>query len=284
MESFLGGVVFSLLVVAPAVLLLWRKLSRQQRAQRRRRPEMDRELARLTGEMAHEVKNPLSTIKVNLKLTQEALEAIDPTESGPQASDRCSQALLSALRKITVIQKETDRLDQVVEGFLRYVRQTELQLATVDLNELVGDMIDFYWPQAHSHGLTVRHSLSEKPLMARVDPGTLKQVLLNLFLNAQQAIEKTGDLMIRTSRRDRCGVVQISDTGRGIAPERLETIFRPYSSSRSGGTGLGLATAKKIVEAHKGTIAVHSELGKGTSFTIALPLVDSDSVTSEVNE
>jgi len=283
-ESFLGGVVFSLLVVAPAVLLLWRKLSRQQRAQRRRRPEMDRELAHLTGEMAHEVKNPLSTIKVNLKLTQEALEAIDPTESGPQASDRCSQALLSALRKITVIQKETDRLDQVVEGFLRYVRQTELQLATVDLNELVGDMIDFYWPQAHSHGLTVRHSLSEKPLMARVDPGALKQVLLNLFLNAQQAIEKTGDLMIRTSRRDRCGVVQISDTGSGIPPERLETIFRPYSSSRSGGTGLGLATAKKIVEAHKGTITVHSELGKGTSFTIALPLVDSDSVTSEVNE
>lgn len=284
MKSFLGGVIFTLLIVAPAVVLLMRKLSRQLRAQRRRRADMDRELARLTGEMAHEVKNPLSTIKVNLKLTEEALEAIDPTESGPQASDRCGQALFSALRKITVIQKETDRLDQVVEGFLHYVRQTELQLATVDLNELVGDMIDFYWPQAHSHGLTMRHSLSEKPLMSRVDPGALKQVLLNLFLNAQQATEKEGDLMIRTSRRDRCGVLQISDTGSGIPPERLGAIFRPYSSSRSGGTGLGLATAKKIVEAHKGTISVHSELGKGTSFTIELPLVDSDSVTSEGNE
>ena len=284
MKSFLGGVIFTLLIVAPAVGLLFRSMRRRLRIEHRAQPDMDRELALLTGELAHEVKNPLSTIKINLKLTEEALEAIDPTESGPQASDRCSQALLSALRKITVIQKETDRLDQVVEGFLRYVRRMELQLATVDLNELVSDMIDFYWPQAHSHGLTVRHSLSEEPLMARVDPGALKQVLLNLFLNAQQAIDKTGELMIRTSRRDRWGILQISDTGSGIPAERLGTIFRPYSSSRSGGTGLGLAMAKKIVEAHEGTISVHSELGKGTSFTIELPLVDGDFVASEVDE
>jgi signal transduction histidine kinase len=82
--------------------------------------------------------------------------------------------------------------------------------------------------------------------------------------------------MIRTARRAGWAVIQVSDTGRGIPPERLPTIFQPYHSSRSGGTGLGLATAKKIVAAHGGTIAVHSEVGKGTSFTIELPLVQGE--------
>ena len=180
------------------------------------------------------------------------------------------------MRKITVIQKEMDRLEQILDGFLRYVRRPDLQLMTMDLNELVSDMIDFYSPQAHRHALTVRHGSCAEPLMCKVDPGALKQVLLNLFINAQQAMDSGGELMIRTDRRPDGAVIQINDTGKGIPPERLPTIFRPYSSSRSGGTGLGLATAKKIVEAHHGTISVHSELGKGTSFTIGLPLVDTD--------
>jgi signal transduction histidine kinase len=283
-KPFLGGVILTLVLIAPILVLLLRKINRRRQADGSQRSDIDRELARLTGELAHEIKNPLSTIKVNLKLTTEALEDIDPTESGPAASDRRSHALSGALRKITVIQKETDRLDQVVEGFLRYVRQPDLQLATIDLNELVSDMVDFYSPQAHSHALTVRHSLAETPLMARVDPGALKQVLLNLFINAQQAMEGGGELMVRVSGRGTRGVLQISDTGTGIAPEKLSTIFRPYYSSRSGGTGLGLATAKKIVEAHAGTISVHSEIGKGTSFTIELPLVDTDAAGSEVEQ
>jgi two-component system sensor histidine kinase HydH len=108
--------------------------------------------------------------------------------------------------------------------------------------------------------------------MCQVDAGALKQVLLNLFINAQQAMDTGGELMIRTARRGRHAVIQVNDTGRGIAPERLPTLFRPYQSSRSAGMGLGLATAKKIIEAHKGAISVHSEPGKGTSFTIELPL------------
>jgi len=283
-KPFLSGVIFTLLVVAPVAVFLLRKMNRQRRVVRHQRSDADRELTRLTGELAHEIKNPLSTIKVNLKLTREALEEIAPAAAAGGVLDRRGEALTRALRKITVIQKETDRLDQVVEGFLRYVRQAELELATVDLNELVGDMIDFYGPQAYSHAVTLRHSLATKPLMARVDAGALKQVLLNLFINAQQAMGQGGELMVRTKRRGACGIVEISDTGSGIAPEKLPTIFRPYNSSRSGGTGLGLATAKKIVEAHHGAVAVHSELDKGTSFTIELPLADTDANTEEVRQ
>jgi len=265
----------------------------------------DEELTRLTGELAHEIRNPLSTVKINLQLAREALdEVMRAEEEGGKGRAEESRHVLSsrlpasrssrlagASRQIAVVQKETDRLEQILDGFLKYVRRPDLQLATVDLNELVGDMVDFYCPQAHRHVLTVRHSFSREPLLCRADPGALKQVLLNLFINAQQAMERRdsgtpgaptadaragspagGELMIRTSRHGARAAIQISDTGRGIPPERLPGIFRPYGSSRSGGTGLGLATARKIVEAHGGTISVHSEVGKGTSFTIELPL------------
>lgn len=228
----------------------------------------------MTGELAHEIKNPLSTIKVNLKLVEEALQDVDLSDPGRMLWDQARQRLAGASRKIAIIQKETDRLEQILDGFLKYVRRPDLQLETVDLNELVGDMIDFYSPQAYSHSLTVRQSLAKTPLVCRVDPGAVKQVLLNLFINAQQAMEAGGDLMIRTARQGGYAIVQVNDTGRGIPPERLPTLFRPYQSSRSSGMGLGLATAKKIIEAHQGDITVHSEVGRGTSFTILLPLVE----------
>ncbi|MCL5280505.1 MAG: ATP-binding protein [Planctomycetes bacterium] len=232
----------------------------------------DAELAKLTGELAHEIKNPLSTIKVNLQLAKEALDDVDLAEPGRVLWEQCRHSLAGATRKIAVVQKETDRIEQILDGFLKYVRRPDLQLTTVDLNELVSDMVDFYSPQAYSHALTVRQSFSNDPLLCRADSGALKQVLLNLFINSQQAMDKGGELMIRTARREDQAVIQVSDTGRGIPPERLPTLFQPYCSLRSGGNGLGLATAKKIVEAHEGTISVHSEVDKGTAFTIELPL------------
>jgi len=235
---------------------------------------VDEELAKLVGELAHEIKNPLSTVKVNLQLAREALDSVDLTEPSRVLWDQCRRGLAGAARKIAVVQKETDRLEQILESFLGYVRRPDLELATVDLNELVSDMIDFYSPQAFSRALTVRQSFSEEPLLCRADPGALKQVLLNLFINSQQAMDNGGELMIRTARRGGQAIISISDTGRGIPPERLPTIFQPYRSSRSGGTGLGLATAKKLVEAHGGAISVHSEVGKGTSITIELPLAN----------
>ena len=284
MMPFLSGVILTLALAIPIVALLFVRIARKTESPSAADRAPDEELTRLTRELAHEVKNPLSTIKVNLKLTREALEDIDPTDSGRAAVDRNQQSLGNALRKVTIIQKETDRLEQIVDGFLRYVHQPELQLARIDLNELVTDMVDFYWPQAHGHALTLRHSLADKPLVCRADSGAMKQVLLNLFINAQQASERGGDLMVRTSRQDNHGVIVVSDTGKGIPPDKLDAVFRPYQSWRSGGTGLGLATARKIVEAHGGTISVHSELGKGTAFTIELPLAGSAVAGSEVTQ
>ncbi|MBN2129506.1 MAG: hypothetical protein JW741_08415 [Sedimentisphaerales bacterium] len=284
MKEFVCGVLFACLFLIPVVVLLLRRKLTSMGRDGGSSAETDAELARLTGELAHEIKNPLSTIKVNLKLTSEALGEVGSLESRSPLSDHHQSRLASAARKVAVVQKEADRLEQILDGFLGYVRRPDLQLATVDLNELVGDMIDFYSPQARSHALTVRQSLAEKPLMGRVDPVAVKQVLLNLFINAQQAQQGGGELMIRTTGRSGRALIQVSDTGQGIPPEKLNDIFRPFYSSRPGGSGLGLATAKKIIEAHKGTMAVHSEPGKGTSFTIELPLSDVDPGGKEAAE
>jgi len=238
-------------------------------------PKQLEKLGRLTGELAHELKNPLSTIKINLKLIREELEGANWVDARQTDRQKCSQSFVRALRKLAVIEKEMDRLEQILEDFLHYIGRTKLQLASVDINELISDMIDFYSPQAYSHSVTIRQGLYHEPLICKVDADMLKQVILNLFINAQQAMgppQQGGELIIRTGRDKNEAVIQISDTGRGIAPDKLPDIFEAHFSSWPLGKGLGLPTAKKIIEAHKGTITVGSELGKGTSFTIRLPL------------
>jgi len=228
----------------------------------------DKRQRRRSRGIAHEIKNPLSTLKINLKLAAEDLETAKSQAGGSQGG----QHLTRALRKIAVIQREAGRLEQILEAFLRYFDRTEPQKASVDMNALVSDMVDFYSPQAQSHSITVRLGLSGEPLICRIDADMLKQVMLNLFLNAQQAISTGGELIVRTTRRKGYAQIQISDTGCGISPDKLPRIFDAYYSSRPGGSGLGLATARKIVEAHNGSISVDSEPGQGTSFTIELPL------------
>ncbi len=240
------------------------------------------ELSQLIGELAHEIKNPLSTIKINLKLIKEELEGSKFAELGNKESDEEKQRFIRALRKITVIQKEADRLEQILDGLLRYIDKTRPQLARIDVNELISDMIDFYSPQAYSHSITVRQGLYQEPLICRIDAGMLKQAILNLFINAQQAMNNGGELIIKTSKQDNDAVIQISDTGIGIAPDKLLNIFKVYYSSRPKGTGLGLPTAKKIIEGHNGTITVNSEPDKGTLFTITLPLLNESINTDEV--
>ena len=269
MLHFVGGFVIGLLT--GAALFLYKRGSRTRENGKNHLARLE-ELSKLTGRLAHEIKNPLSTMRINLDLVSEELEASDPAKSGQPGMRRDEPGLARAGRKIAVIRKEADRLEHILEDFLRYIDRTELQLASTDINELVGDMIDFYSPQAYSRSVTIRQSLCPEALVCKVDADMLKQVMLNLFINAQQAMSNGGELMIRTQRQNAEAVIEICDTGHGIAPERLPQIFEAYPSSRPRGSGLGLPIAKKIVDAHKGTISVNSELGKGTSFTIRLPL------------
>ncbi len=272
MQQFAVGFVVALLTVVPVLaLFLHRRVSRIQQS-RNDHIERLEELSKLTGGLAHEIKNPLSTIKVNLKLIGEDLDRAANAKSHTSLSNDADRGSARAIRKIAVVQKEADRLEQILDGFLRYIDRAEPRPAPMDINEVIGDMIDFFSPQAHTHSITVRQGLHNAPLICKIDADMLKQAILNLFINALQAMDNGGELMITTEQQKKQAIIRISDTGSGIAPDKLPRIFDAYYTSRPQGSGLGLPTAKKIVAAHNGSIAVQSDLGKGTSFTITLPL------------
>ena len=231
------------------------------------------QLSRLTGQLAHEIKNPLSTVKINLKLISEELADLNTICTSERPSEKIDRSFARAIRKISVIEKETERLEQILDSFLRYLDRTELQLSNIDINDLVGGMIDFYLPQAASHKITIRQMLYSKPLVSKLDADMFKQVLLNLFINSQQAMPGGGELIIKTDKQQEKAIIDICDTGCGISTKDLPHIFDAYYSSRPNGSGLGLPTAKKIIEQHGGDIKVESEPDKGTSFTIRLPII-----------
>ena len=258
--------ILAALLPAPIWILLtlrashrvWR--STRRLAARTRGTEHLRELSQLTGGLAHEIKNPLSTINMNLKLLAEDLVHHD------------DELHRRWLRRLEAVQHETERLRAVLDDFLRYAGKHELQLQNDDLRCVVEDLTDFFTPQAEASHVIVRTSLGAEAVPCRIDSNLIKQALLNLMINAVDAMGDGGELIINVSSGRGKGIVEVIDTGAGIDPAELPNIFGVYYSTKSGGRGLGLPTTRRIVREHGGTIRVHSEPGKGTRFTIALPL------------
>jgi signal transduction histidine kinase len=236
---------------------LWRAAKRLQ--QRSRGSAHLAELGRLAGGLAHEIKNPLSTININLKLLSEDLSA---------HKDELHQRWL---RRLASVQDETRRLKDILDDFLRYAGRYELSLADVDLRDVVREVAEFFAPQAAAARAVMRTSLPDREVRCRVDANLIKQALLNLMINAVQAMPEGGELLIRLSTQRACAQIEVIDTGVGIEPQNLARIFEVYYSTKKQGTGLGLPTTRRIIREHGGDITVNSESGKGTRFVIALP-------------
>ena len=217
-------------------------------------------VSRLAGGLMHEIRNPLSTLNLNLQLLAEDLR--HPASAEPDAR--------RALKRIEALQRETNRLQEILDDFLRFARGHQLELAEHDLNKLVGEVVSFITPEARHQGIQVMTGYGNIP-KCKLDSGLFKQALLNILINAQQAMPDGGDLMIRTSC-DKEGVrLDVTDTGAGMSKEETDKAFEVYYSTKKSGTGLGLPTSKRIIEEHGGTISVHSEPGKGSVFSILLP-------------
>lgn len=219
------------------------------------------EIAQVIGGLVHELRNPLSTMSMNLELMAEDLEGAESPR------DR------RLLKKIERVRKESRRLHAILEEFLRFARVPDLEgrLRPLSLNDIVEDLRDFYEPQAMAHGVILRTHLAEDLPLVQLDEDLLKQALLNLVLNAQHAMPEGGEVLLTTRVDGGSVVLDVVDTGCGIPPEVQERIFEPFFSTRPGGTGLGLSTTRKIVEAHGGRIELRSEPGRGSKFTIRLP-------------
>lgn len=226
------------------------------------------ELSELAGGLAHEIRNPLSTLKVNLQLLAEDLQ-----EGQPEAAID-SNLRRRALQRLETLQSEADRLGQLLDDFLKLVGRQDLSAAPLDLNSVVQHLVDFITPRVQQQGIQLRVSLCPGRLRCLLDRALIQQALLNLCLNAQQAMPHGGELMIQTSADGAWADVDITDTGMGMAPDLLERVFKPFFSTRRGGTGLGLSLTRRIIVEHGGEIAVQSEPGKGSRFRVRLPRVD----------
>jgi len=223
------------------------------------------ELSQLAGGLAHEIKNPLSTINMNLSLLAEDL-AHRPGPPDAKTHDA------RMLRRLAAVQAEAARLKDILDDFLRYAGRMELTRERADLRRVVQELTDFFAPQADAARVVLRTQTPEQPVRVDVDVNLVKQALLNLMINGLQAMPEGGELMLKISTQPGACCLEVIDTGVGIPPENLPRVFGVYYSTKTGGTGLGLATTQRIIREHGGTIRVQSEPDKGTRFLVQLPL------------
>ena len=237
---------------------------------KRSAPEELAFLSRLASGLAHEIKNPLSTMAINLALLEEEWE------QGAKLRDRGAgeptPREARSLKRLQTLQREVRRLESILEEFLVFVRGGEVNRSPHDLSQLVSQVLEFVEPENVEAGIQVRADVQFGLPLVLVDPTQIQQALLNLLINARQAMPTGGEILVRVRRVANDVEVSITDTGCGMTPEQLERCFDLYWSNKKGGTGLGLPTTKRIVEEHGGTIRVLSESGRGTSFVLTLPL------------
>jgi signal transduction histidine kinase len=221
--------------------------------------ELSRRMAaigRLTAGVGHEVKNPINAIVVHLELLKNKLGQ----ENSP------------ATRHLDVIDAEIHRLDRVVQTLVDFSRPVELQLREQDLRTIVGDVLALATEELTTHNVSLESRLPETPMIVNVDSDLLKQAVLNVTLNAAQAMPNGGTLRVILEEERRMAVLRIADNGVGIPPEIREKIFDLYFTTKSGGSGIGLAMTYRILQLHHGSVDVQSKVGRGTEFFLRIPL------------
>jgi len=221
------------------------------------------DLGAVAAGLAHEIRNPLNSLYINSQLLEEMLAEL-PDRSVPQKTE------LLALARGNL--KVTQRLNDTLSGFLRFARPQAMDLAVVDLNRLVGETLRFLEVDFTYRGIALTTRLHPVPLPLLADERQLKQALLNLLLNAEEALDKE-EKKIRVVSGVRGGrpFVRIQDNGRGIPRGDRRQIFRLFFTTRKNGSGLGLPIVRQIVQQHGGSVALRSREGQGTSVTVTLP-------------
>lgn len=218
------------------------------------------EIAALAGGLAHEIKNPLSTIGLNMELLAE--DFADPQTP----RDRRAAA------KIAVVQQECQRLENLLDNFLNFAKVRTVRFEASDLNEEVRRVLNFFAPKAEETRIELVCYLDPELPSVVLDRESFHGALINLVLNAQQAMPDGGQLVVRTKTTSGGVALELIDTGCGMDDKTASQVFDAFFSTKPGGSGLGLPTVRKIIEAHGGRISIESEPNRGTKFTIELPL------------
>ncbi len=231
----------------------WRARDRQQTEGKN--PEPVNTLAR---ELVHEIRNPLNSINLNLQLLEEDLAEIDGNKDDLR-------------KRVRRIRGEVERLDRILTDFRRYAKLPPLRFEPCDLAMLIEEVLDFTEPEAQRQDIQIVREIQELPPI-QLDAEQFKQALLNLIINANQAMEGGGELTVRAKSLNGQIQIDVQDTGNGIEPRLLDKIFQPFFSTKEDGTGLGLAIVKHVIDGHGGDVKVESQPGKGARFTMRLPV------------
>ena len=229
-------------------------------------------LGRLMTGVAHEVKNPLNAMTIHLELLKQKLAAVPEVVAVPAGPPGGVGPRVDLSKHVHVISSEIRRLDEVVNGFLKFARPEELKLQPVQLSALISEIVTTTTPEAEARGVTIKTESAGTLPEINADPGMLSQALLNLAINACQAMTSGGTLRIASRADDRGRVlVDFEDTGVGIPPEHLSRIFDLYFTTKKEGSGIGLSMVYRIVQLHDGEVEVQSTPGRGTRFRLMFP-------------
>jgi len=221
-------------------------------------------IGQLSAGVAHEINNPLGTIMIYAHLLLKSIDKDDPRRED-----------------LELIISEANRAKEIVQGLLSFARETKLRQGQMDVSDLLEDVLGLIVNQSLFHNIKIEKFFASDMPSIIADETKLKQVFLNIILNAAQAMEGNGKLTISTIIDKKQIKVKIQDTGPGIPPENMGKLFSPFFTTKEKGTGLGLAISYGIVERHGGKIDVDSELGKGSTFTISLPISTDEEVSKE---
>jgi signal transduction histidine kinase len=214
-------------------------------------------IGRLAAGVAHEINNPMTTILTTAMLIQEDLDQED-----------------DIYQELQTISDETLRCRKIVSSLLDFARQSKPVMRAHDINHIVGESMALTRKQAAFEDVTISSTLSEALPMIHIDRDQIQQALINLALNAIESIENGGEVkfITRFSSKDNHVEILVSDTGKGISESDLNRVFEPFFTTKESGTGLGMAITYGLIHQHGGTIDVESEMDKGTTFTIRLPV------------
>ena len=216
----------------------------------------------LTGRVAHEIKNPLNSIALRLEMLRSRI-----AEESPEVEP-----------EFAIISEEVTRLDRVVRTFLDFNRPVELDLEDVDVAESAVEILNLLEPEATQKDIEISFDRPPEAVVVKADRGLLRQALLNIAVNAIEAMAHGGELRIEVEKNRETCAIRIRDTGPGIPPEQRDKIFQLYFTTKTRGTGIGLAMTFRAVQLHGGTIEVEGESGKGATFRVTLPLAGVDRI------
>lgn len=212
-------------------------------------------LGTLAASLAHEIKNPIASIKGFVRIIPQAVRERDEAAIADFSS---------------VVPRQMDRIDELVEKLLKLSKPAKPELKDVSVNDVLDDVIKLIGKQCSKQGVNIVKEYDGN-VVVHGDPNQLMQAFLNIAINAVQSMGKGGELKIKSKKEKGKNIVEVSDTGVGIPADKISTIFDPFYTTKESGTGLGLSVTKKIIEDHKGKIEIDSEIGKGTTFRVVFP-------------